>query len=53
MSMLSEITKALRAERRENYEMRLKDQDKSEWREYIANKREPFVLTERSETTGY
>lgn len=47
------ITQALRRERAEQYEKNLKDQDKSEWREYIANKRAPFVLTERSSSTGY
>ena len=51
--MSSQITHALRRERAEQYEKNLRDQDKSEWREYIANKREPFVMIERSETTGY
>jgi hypothetical protein len=49
--MASKITKALRSERQDNYEKALKDQDKAEWREYIASKREP--LTSRNETTGY
>jgi len=51
--MPSQITKALRSERQDNYTRDLKERDPAEWREYIANKREPFVMTERSETTGY
>ena len=51
--MASQITKAIRIERQENYESRLKDQDKAEWRERIATKREPLLASARSETTGY
>lgn len=51
--MTSKITKALRTERLEANEKHLKDRDLSEWREYIANKREPFTATARNETTGY
>ena len=59
--MSSQITQALRRERQDGFERQLlpttmyqkKMQDTAEWREYIANKREPFVMTERSETTGY
>jgi hypothetical protein len=49
----SEIGAALRAERQEQFERNLKDQDKAEWREYIASKREPLTATARNETTGY
>lgn len=49
--MTSKITKALRTERQEANEKNLKDRDPAEWREYIANKREP--LRSQNETTGY
>ena len=49
----SQITKALRDERRDQLETKLKDQDKAEWREHIANKREPLTAAARNETTGY
>lgn len=50
---LPALSDVLRAERQEQAEQSLKDRDKNEWREYIANKREPLVKTERSKVTGY
>ncbi len=51
--MTSQITKALRTERQDNYTMNLKDRDPAEWREYLASKREPLTAAARNETTGY
>lgn len=51
--MPSKITKAVRAERQDSYIMKLKETDPAEYREHIANKREPLTAAARNETTGY
>ncbi len=49
---LSNITLALRQERRERIEQVLKDQDRDAWRELMADKRAP-TEDRRNEITGY
>lgn len=49
----SKIAAAIRSERQDNYTMNLKERDPAEWREYLANKREPPTATAWNETTGY